>query len=62
MPSPVTEETMRAAQILTGATMAAWLACGIIPGVRPYVTKFRAGLLVAYLSCCAGFVAFVLLR
>ena len=60
MPGPVTAEEMRAAQILTGATMAAWLACGAIPGVRPYATKLRAVLLGIYLLCCAGFIAFVL--
>jgi hypothetical protein len=53
---------MRAAQILTGATMAAWLACGVIPGVQPYATKLRTTLLGAYLLCCVGFIAFVLLR
>ena len=61
MPGPVTGEEMRAAQILTGATMAAWLACGAIPGVRPYATTLRAGLLAAYLLCCAAFIAYVLL-
>jgi hypothetical protein len=55
-------EEMRAAQILTGATMAVWLACGVVPGVRPYATKLRAGLLAAYLLCCFGFIAFVLLQ
>jgi hypothetical protein len=58
----VTAEQMRAAQMLTGATMAAWLACGAIPGIRPHATKIRAGLLAAYLAGCAAFVAYVLFR
>ena len=56
----ITAEQMRAAQILTGATMAAWLASGVIPGARPYAGKIRAGLLAAYLAGCAVFVAYVL--
>ena len=62
MPGPVTAEDMQAARILTGATMAAWLACGVIPGVRPRAGKIRAGLLIAYLVCCAAYVGYVLLR
>jgi hypothetical protein len=53
---------MRAAQLLTGATMAAWLTCGVVPAARPYATKLRAGLLAAYLLGCAAFVGYVLLR
>jgi hypothetical protein len=57
---PVTAEEMRAAQMLTGATMAAWLACGVIPSIRPHATNLRAALLAACLLGCAGFVAYVL--
>jgi len=53
---------MRAAQILAGATMAAWLACGWIPGARPYAMRIRAWLLAAYLLGCAAFIAHALLR
>jgi hypothetical protein len=52
---------MHAAQILTGATMATWLACGVIPGVRPHATKIRTLLLSAYLLGCAGFIAYIML-
>jgi len=62
VPTPVTSEDMQAARIVTGATLAAWLACGVIPGVRPYASKIRAGLLVVYLLCCAGYIGYVLLR
>jgi hypothetical protein len=57
-----TAAQVRAAQILTGATMAAWLACGVIPGVQPYATKIRTVLLVAYLLGCAAFIAYVSVR
>jgi len=62
MLGPATDEEVRAAQILTGATMAAWLACGIIPGVQPYATKIRTALLAAYLLGCVAFIAYLLLR
>lgn len=62
MPGLVTAEQMRAAQILAGATMAAWLACGWIPGARPYAMRIRAWLLAAYLLGCAAFIAHALLR
>ena len=61
--SAVTPDEMHAAQILTGATMAMWMVVGLIPAARPYVTRIRVTLLVAYLIGIAGFVAyFVVLR
>jgi hypothetical protein len=60
--APLTTEEIRAAQMLTAATMAAWLACGVVPAIRPHAAKFRAGLLAAYLAGCAAFVGYVLLR
>jgi hypothetical protein len=62
VPARITAEDMQAARILTGATMAAWLVCGVIPGVRPYATKIRAALLIAYLASGAAFIAYLLLR
>ena len=62
MLGPTTDEEVRAAQILTGATMAAWLACGVIPGVRPYTARIRTALLAAYLLGCAVFIVYLLLR
>ncbi len=62
MLGPVSAEEIRAAQILTGATMAAWLASGWIPGARPYTTKIRTVLLAAYLLGCTAYIAYVLLR
>jgi hypothetical protein len=57
-----TDEEVRAAQILTGATLAAWLACGVIPGVQPYATKIRTVLLAAYLLACLGFIVYLSAR
>jgi hypothetical protein len=62
VPGPVTADEMRAAQLLTGATMAVWLATGWVPGLRPYVARIRAVLLLAYLGVCAAFAAYVLMR
>lgn len=59
---PATAQEIHTAQILTGAAMAAWLACDVIPGIRPYVAKIRAVLLAAYLFGCAVFIAYVFLR
>jgi hypothetical protein len=61
VPGPLASEEVRAAQILTGATMAAWLACGVIPGVQPYAMKIRTVLLGAYLLGCAAFIAYLLI-
>ncbi len=62
MLGPATDEEVRAAQILSGAAMAAWLACGWIPVVRPYATKIRTVLLAAYLLCCVAFIGYLLVR
>ncbi|HVC62929.1 MAG TPA: hypothetical protein VND19_21510 [Acetobacteraceae bacterium] len=62
MLAPATPEEAHAAQILTGATMAAWLACGWIPAIRPYATKIRVAILGAYLLGCIAYVGYVMLR
>jgi alkylhydroperoxidase family enzyme len=62
VPAFATAEEMQAARILSGATMAAWLAAGWIPVARPYVAKIRITLVVAYLLACVICVASVLLR
>lgn len=58
----VTTGEFRAAQILTGATMAAWLASGWMPALQPYATKIRVVVLTAYLLCCAGFIVYLVAR
>jgi hypothetical protein len=61
MLGPATDGQVRAAQILSGATMAAWLACGWIPGLRPHATKIRTVLIAAYVLCCGAFIGYVIL-
>ena len=58
--SPVSAADMQAAQVVTGLAMAAFLAVGLIPGLRPYAGKIRAGILAIYLLGCALLVIFVL--
>jgi hypothetical protein len=53
---------MQAARILTGSTIAAWLACGVIPAARPYATTIRVCLLAGYLLGAAVFIGYVMLR
>ncbi|MBN8905781.1 MAG: hypothetical protein J0H99_03970 [Rhodospirillales bacterium] len=49
-------DVMQAGQILTGATMAAWLLAGMLPRHR---ARVRAALLVLYLAGVAGFLLYV---
>jgi hypothetical protein len=50
---PVSAAQMQRAQILTGLGMAAFLAAGFIPGLRPYAAKIRAAVLAIFLLGCA---------
>ena len=52
--SAVSSEEIRAAQILTGVTMAAFIAVGMIPGARRYAARIRVALLVLYLVVCGA--------
>jgi hypothetical protein len=52
--SAVSSEEIRAAQIVTGVTMAAFLAAGMIPGARRYAARIRGALLVLYLVFCGA--------
>jgi hypothetical protein len=58
----VSGEQMRTARIVTGATMAAFIAVSLAPPLRPYARRIRLALVAAYLLGCAGFVAYVLPR
>ncbi|HUN39593.1 MAG TPA: hypothetical protein VMU81_04830 [Acetobacteraceae bacterium] len=58
----VSPDEIRAAQMLTGGTMALFLMAGLVPGLRPYAGKIRAGVLAAYLLGCAAFVGYVLIK
>ncbi len=52
--SAVSSEEIRAAQILTGVTMAAFIAAGVIPGTRRHAARIRGVLLVLYLVGCGA--------
>ena len=58
----VSGEQMRAARIVTGATIAAFIAVSLAPPLRRYARRIRLALIVAYLLGCAGFVGYALLR
>ena len=60
--SAVSGEDMRAAQIVTGAAMAAFIGVGLVPAFRPHAAMIRGVLLVLYLITCAAVVGYVLLR
>jgi hypothetical protein len=53
---------MRTAQTITGATMAAFLLAGLVPGLGPYAPRIRVGITVAYLIAAVAFVIYLLLR
>jgi uncharacterized membrane protein len=60
--SAVTDQDMQTVRVVTGATMAAFLAVGLVPPLRPYVSRIRVVLLALFLVGCGGFTAYVLLR
>jgi hypothetical protein len=60
--SAVSSADMQTARIVTGATMAAFLAAGIVPGLREHAGRIRVALLVIYLLACGIFVGYVLMR
>ena len=58
----LSSDEIRAAQMLTAATMAAWLAAGIVPGLNRHARLIRIVVLAVYLAGAAGFTVWVLLR
>lgn len=55
---PASADEMRAAQILTGATMALWILVGLMPSLKKHATPIRVALLSLYLLCCAAVVIY----
>ena len=51
---------MHAAQLISGATMAIWIGTGFFPPLRLYAHAIRRAILLIYLACCVGFIAYVL--
>ncbi len=60
--SAVSTQEMQTARIVTGATMAAFLLIGLVPGLRERGALLRGVLLVAYLLACAIFIGYVLTK
>ena len=58
----VSSADMQTARVVTGATMAAFLAAGVVPGLREHAGRIRVALLVIYLLACGIFVGYVLMR
>ena len=58
----VSSADMQTARVVTGATMAAFLAAGVVPGLREHAGRIRVALLVVYLLACGIFVGYVLMR
>jgi hypothetical protein len=58
----VSGDEIRAAQIVTGVTMAAFIAAGVVPGLREHSTTIRGVLLMLYLVACCIFIGYVMLR
>lgn len=60
--STVSNEEMQAAQIVTGAAMAAFITVGLVPALRRHAAVIRAAVVVLYLLACGALVGYVLLR
>jgi hypothetical protein len=60
--SAVSGEEMRAARLVTGVTMALFVAVSVAPGLRSHAGTIRLALLVVYLVVCSVFLAVVLSR
>jgi hypothetical protein len=58
----VSGDEIRMAQVVTGVTMAAFLAAGVVPGMRQHARAIRGALLGLYLAACLIFVGYVLVR
>ena len=55
-------EDMRAAQLITGATLAMYLMASVVPGLRPYVARIRVAIVGGYFIAVAGFMIHLLAR
>ncbi len=55
-------EEMRAARILTGATLSLFILVGVVPGLRSFATRIRIFITVLYLVAAAAFMLRLLVR
>lgn len=60
--SAISGEEMRAARLVTGVTMALFVAVSVAPGLRNHAGTIRLALLVVYLAACSVLVAIMLSR
>ena len=60
--SAVTAEEMQTARVVTGVTMALFVATAVTPGLRQRAATIRWVLLGGYLVACVGFIGYVLLK
>ena len=58
----VTPEQMRAASVVTGLAMAAWLSVGLVPALRPHARIIQGAVLALYLGAIAATALWLLLR
>jgi len=58
----VNGEDIRAAQTITGTTLAMFLMVGVVPGLRPYAGRLRLAIAVAYFATAAGFMIYLFAR
>lgn len=58
----VSNQDIRAAQTITGATLAMFLMVGIVPGLRLYAARLRLAIAAAYFAAAAGFMIYLIVR
>ena len=58
----VSAEEVRAAQTLTGATLASFVMVGFVPGLRAHAGRIRMAIVVGYLVAVVAFMVYLLLR
>ncbi len=58
----VSDEDIRSAQMITGATFALFLMVGFVPGLQDYAARIRLAITVAYFAAAAGFMVYLMAR
>jgi hypothetical protein len=58
----VSDEDVRAAQMITGTTFTLFFMVGFVPGLRSYAGRIRLAIAVAYFAVAAGFMVYLMVR
>jgi hypothetical protein len=58
----VSGEEVRAAQMLTTATLASFFVVGFVPGLRAYAGRIRTAIAIGYLVAVVVFIVYLLVR